>query len=460
MRVINLVELFKEKEKFINTEVKLQGWVRNHRKQKEIGFIDFYDGTVFITLQLVYNNEVINKEDKYYAGSAIEVIGKFVESNGSQDYELEVSNIILKGSSVENYPIQPKRHTREFLREVAYLRPRTPLFSAVFRVRSIVSKLIHDYFQNDGYVYLHSPIITANDGEGAGEMFQVTTFELENLKKLGKEEIDYSKDFFNKKTSLTVTGQLQSEAFALAFKKAYTFGPTFRAENSHTKTHAAEFWMIEPEIAFCDLEEIMKVEEDCLKYVIKNLLEQAPLEMEFFDKFVSNGLIEKLTNMLNTDVNKLTHKEAVDILLNCGVEFDNKLSYVDDLATEHEKYLTEVHFKSGVFITNWPKDIKAFYMRLNDDNETVAAVDFLVPGVGELMGGSQREERVDLLLSRMKELNIEEEGMEWYVNLRRFGGVEHAGFGIGFERLLIYLTGVDNIRDVIPFPRTPGNCEF
>ena len=365
--------------------------------------------------------------------------------------------LFRSGDCPLDYPIQPKRHTREFLREVSYLRPRTNLFQAVFRIRSIAAMAIHEYFQENGYVYFHAPIITASDCEGAGEMFQVTTLDLERIAKSG--EVDYSKDFFDKPANLTVSGQLQAEAYALAFRKVYTFGPTFRAENSNTKTHASEFWMIEPEIAFCDLEQDMDVMESMLKYVISYTLEKGRTELEFFDKFVENGLIDKLQSVVDSKAARITHHEAIEILKNSGKKFENEPQFGEDLATEHEKYLTS-YYNAPVFVKDWPKEIKAFYMRLNDDKKTVAAVDLLVPGAGELMGGSQREERLDVLIDKMNELNVPTEGMQWYLNLRKFGGCVHSGFGMGFERLLIYLTGVENIRDVIPFPRTPGNCEF
>ncbi len=453
-------ELYSTYSNFIGKEIKLQGWIRNHRKQKEMGFIEFNDGTYFKCVQLIYTSKLRKFEDiqKLRVGSAITVVGTVIESDREeQPFEISVKEITLEGDCPDDYPIQPKRHTREFLREQAYLRPRTNLFGAVFRVRSIVAMAIHSYFQERGYVYVHAPIITGNDCEGAGEMFHVTTIDFDRLN--GK-EIDYSKDFFGKKTSLTVSGQLQGEAFAMAYKKIYTFGPTFRAENSNTKTHASEFWMIEPEIAFCDLNGLMDIEEDVLKYIIKYTLEHAREELEFFDKFVETGLISKLEKVVNSKAVRITHKEAIKILLKSGKDFENKPAYGEDLATEHEKYLTGEHFKSPVFVCDWPKDIKAFYMRMNDDKETVAAVDLLVPGSGELMGGSQREERIDLILARMKQLGISASEMDWYLNLRKFGGCKHSGFGMGFERLLIYITGVENIRDVIPFPRTPKNCEF
>jgi asparaginyl-tRNA synthetase len=453
-------ELYSTYSDFIGKEVTLQGWIKNHRKHKEMFFIEFNDGTFFKSFQLIYNSKLRKFEDiqKLRIGSAITVVGTVIESpREEQPFEIAVKEITLEGDCPDDYPIQPKRHTREFLREQAYLRPRTNLFGAVFRVRSVVAMAIHSYFQERGYVYVHAPIITGSDCEGAGEMFQVTTI---NVDKLDGKEIDYTKDFFGKKTSLTVSGQLQGEAFAMAYKKIYTFGPTFRAENSNTKTHASEFWMIEPEIAFCDLNGLMDIEEDVLKYIIKYTLEHAKEELEFFDKFVESGLINKLEKVVSSKAARITHKEAIKILLKSGKEFENKPAYGEDLATEHEKYLTGEHFNSPVFVCDWPKDIKAFYMRMNDDKETVAAVDLLVPGSGELMGGSQREERIALMIDRMKKLGIDASEMDWYLNLRKFGGCKHSGFGMGFERLLIYITGVENIRDVIPFPRTPKNCEF
>jgi asparaginyl-tRNA synthetase len=458
---LDVKELYEKIETYMDKDVVLEGWIKNHRKQKEFGFIDFFDGTYFTPVQIVYSNNLDSFEDiqKYRVGSAIRVFGKVIKSLGAnQAFEIELNKIELEGDCPEDYPIQPKRHSREFLREMAYLRPRTNLFQAVFRVRSIASEAIHKYFQDKGYVYIHTPILTDSDGEGAGEMFQVTTLDLDKISKT--KEVDYSKDFFGKKAHLTVTGQLQAEAFALAFKKVYTFGPTFRAEKSHTKTHASEFWMIEPEIAFCDLEGVMDIEEDMLKYVIQYVMDKAKVEIEFFDKFVEPGLIEKLNVILNNKAVRITHKEAIDILLENSSKFENMPKHGQDLATEHEKYLTEIHFKAPVFVKDWPKDIKAFYMRLNDDNQTVAAVDLLVPGAGELMGGSQREERLDVLESKMDLMNVPKESLDWYINLRRFGGCKHSGFGMGFERLLIYITGVENIRDVSASPRTPGNIGF
>ena len=441
----------------IGDEVVVQGWIRNHRKQKEFGFIDFSDGTTQQHLQIVYDNELSNFEDiqKMLVGCAIEVKGTLVESSGNQDVELKASEVILLGDCPADYPIQPKRHTREFLREQAYLRPRTNLFQAVFRVRSVAAYAIHKYFQERNYVYFHAPLITASDCEGAGEMFQVTTLDLERVN--GKP--DYSKDFFGKMANLTVSGQLEAETFALAYKKTYTFGPTFRAENSNTKTHANEFWMIEPEMAFTDLNGDMDVMEDMLKYVVQYVLDNASLEIDFFDQFVEKGLKEKLTKLVNSPFTRIDHEEVIKILKEADVKWEFQPEYGEDIAKEHEKYITE-YFNGPVFIKNWPKDIKAFYMKQNDDGKTVAAVDLEVPGAGELMGGSQREEDYDKLVNRMKELGMETEGMDWYLNLRKFGGCVHSGFGMGFERLLIYLTGVENIRDVIPYPRTPGNCEY
>lgn len=455
---MDLVSLYKDIKQYIDKEVILTGWIRNHRKQKEFGFIDFYDGTCFKSIQVVYDNKLSNFDfiSKLRVGSAIKVIGILSKSLGSgQDYEVLASDIILLGDCPEDYPIQPKRHTREFLREVAYLRPRTNLFQAVFRVRSVAAFAIHSYFQSNGYVYFHAPIITASDCEGAGEMFQVTTLDLNRVN--GKP--DYTKDFFGKPANLTVSGQLQAETFALAYKKTYTFGPTFRAENSNTKTHASEFWMIEPEIAFCDLDQDMDIMESMLKYVVKYVLDNCKEEMEFLDKFVEKGLITKLNSLINSKFTRIKHEDVITILKEAKVKFEFEPEYGCDIAKEHEKYITE-YFNGPVFIIDWPKDIKAFYMKLNEDGKTVAAVDLEVPGAGELMGGSQREEDYDKLLKRMKELNMPLEGMDWYLNLRKYGGCVHSGFGMGFERLLIYLTGVENIRDVIPYPRTPGNCEF
>jgi len=458
---MELVYLHNHVEDLLNENVKLQGWIKNHRKQKEYGFIDFYDGTCFKSLQLVYTNALQNFDDiqKIRVGSSIEVEGTLIESEGKgQAYELKVSNITLLGDCPEDYPIQPKRHSNEFLREQAYLRPRTNLFSAVFRVRSVAAMAIHSYFQDQGYIYTHTPLITTTDCEGSDQMFKVTTLDFDKLPKVdGK--TDFSKDLFGKKSYITGTGQLHGEAFAMAFRKIYTFGPTFRTEKSNTKTHANEFWMIEPEIAFCDLEGLMDIEEDMLKYVIKYVMDKCPQELEFFDKFVEKGLLEKLNKVVNSKFIRISHEEVIKILKEADVKWEFKPEYGEDIAKEHEKYITE-YFNGPVFIKDWPKDIKAWYMKLNDDGKTVAAVDLEVPGAGELMGGSQREEDYDTLIQRMNELNVEREPVEWFLNLRKYGGCVHSGFGMGFERLIIYLTGVENIRDVIPFPRTPGNCEF
>ena len=456
--MIDVKDLFKSN--YIDKEVTISGWIKNHRKQKEFGFIDFNDGTYFKNLQIVYDNSLENFEEiqKLHIGSAITVKGKIIKSEGNgQDIEMKLYSFILEGDCPEDYPIQPKRHTREFLREQAYLRTRTNLFGAVFRVRSVAAYAIHKYFQDNGYVYFHAPIITASDAEGAGEMFQVTTLDLNRIIKDNK--LDYSKDFFGKQAALTVSGQLQAESFALSYKKTYTFGPTFRAENSNTKTHASEFWMIEPEIAFCDLNKDMDIMEEMLKFVVKYVLDNLPEEMEFFDKFVEKGLLDKLNKLINSKFTRIDHEEVISILKKAPIKWEFSPEYGEDIAKEHEKYITE-YFNGPVFIKNWPKDIKAFYMKQNPDGKTVAAVDLEVPGAGELMGGSQREEDYDKLLNRMKELNMNSDQLDWYLNLRKFGGCIHSGFGMGFERLIIYLTGVDNIRDVIPYPRTPGNCDY
>ena len=457
---MTLKELYESIEKYLEKEIEIQGWIRRHRKQKEFGFIDFSDGTCFKHIQIVYDKETkdFDKIDALKHGSAIRVLGTVVKSEGKgQDYEIKAKEVMLEGDCSDDYPLQPKQHSREFLREIGYLRPRANLFQAVFRIRSVAAMAIHTYFQERGYVYLHAPLITASDCEGAGEMFQVTTLDLDRV--ASSQKLDYSKDFFGKPASLTVSGQLQGETFAMAFRNIYTFGQTFRAENSNTKTHASEFWMIEPERAFCDLEGLMDIEEDMLKFIVKYVLEHAKDEMAFCDQFVEKGLIEKLEKLVNSHFTRITHEEVIKILKEAKVEWEFTPEYGEDIAKEHEKYITE-YFHGPVFITDWPKDIKAFYMKQNPDGKTVAAVDLEVPGAGELMGGSQREEDYQKLLKRMDEMKVPTEGMEWYLNLRRFGGCVHSGFGMGFERLLIYLTGVENIRDVIPYPRTPGNCEF
>ncbi len=458
----DLVNIYKETEKYLNEKVIVEGWVRNHRKQKEFGFIDFSDGTCFKTLQVVYDNKLSNFDEiqKIRVGSAISVEGTLIESpKEGQPFELQVENLELLGDSPETYPIQPKRHTREFLREQAYLRPRTNLFQAVFRIRSLAAMAIHEYFQNNGYVYVHTPLITCADCEGSDQMFKITTLDFDNIKKDEDGKADMKEDLFGQKAFVTGSGQLHGEAFALAYKKIYTFGPTFRTENSNTKTHANEFWMIEPEIAFCDLNGLMDVEEEMLKYVVNYVLERAKDELTFLDNFVEKGLIEKLTKLVNSEFTRITHEDAITILKNANVNWEFEPEYGEDIAKEHEKYITE-HFGGPVFITNWPKDIKAYYMKQNPDGKTVAAVDLEVPGAGELMGGSQREEDYDKLIKRIEEMEVDRETIEWYINLRKFGGCVHSGFGMGFERLLIYLTGVENIRDVIPFPRTPGSCLY
>ena len=459
---LDVKDLYDGIKDYMDKEVTLQGWIKNHRKQKEFGFIDFSDGTSFKHVQLVYDNslEEFDEIAKLHIGCAITVTGTIIKSEGAgQDFELKVKSIKSEGDCPEDYPIQPKRHSNEFLREMAYLRPRTNLFNAVFRVRSVAAYAIHNYFQSRNYIYVHTPLLTTADCEGSDQMFKVTTLNLNNLPLTEDKRVDMSKDLFGKLAFITGSGQLHGEAFAMAYKKIYTFGPTFRTENSNTKTHANEFWMIEPEIAFCDLEGLMDIEEEMLKYIVSYVLERCSDEIDFFDKFVSKGLREKLEKLVSSHFTRITHHEAVDILLKADKKWEFTPSYEDDIAKEHEKYITE-YFNGPVFITDWPKDIKAWYMKVNDDGKTVAAVDLEVPGAGELMGGSQRETNLAILEERMNELGVDKSAVDWYVNLRKFGGCYHSGFGMGFERLVIYLTGVENIRDVIPFPRTPGNCEF
>ena len=458
---MDLKDLFLNIKDYVGKEVCLSGWIRNHRKQKEFGFIEFSDGTVFKHIQIVYDNSLSDFDEisKLHVGCAISVVGELIESQGSgQDYEVVMKSYKLEGDCPEDYPIQPKRHSMEFLREQAYLRPRTNTFQAVFRVRSMAAHAIHEYFQSHGYVYAHTPLITTADCEGENQMFKVTTLDFNNLPMIDG-SVDMSQDLFKKQAYITGTGQLHGEAFAMSFKKIYTFGPTFRTENSNTKTHANEFWMIEPEIAFCDLNGLMDIEEDMLKYIVKYVLDKCSDEVEFFDKFVSKGLKDKLEKLVSSDFKRITHHEAVDILNDAKVKWEFQPSYDDDIAKEHEKYITE-YFNGPVFITDWPKDIKAWYMKLNSDDKTVAAVDLEVPGIGELIGGSQREDNYDLIVERAKQMGVDTSVVDWFINLRKFGGCYHSGFGMGFERLIIYLTGVDNIRDVIPFPRTPGNCDY
>jgi len=447
----------------IKEEVLVQGWIRTNRNQKEFGFINFNDGTNLAGIQIVYDKDLENfaEVSKYRVGCALSVTGKIVLTpDAKQPYEIHATKVVLEGDSPEDYPIQPKRHTREFLREQAYLRPRTNLFNATFRVRSLLAYAIHNFFREREFVYVHTPIITASDAEGAGQMFQVTTLDFDNLPLTDDKKVDFSKDFFGRHANLTVSGQLEAETYALAFKNVYTFGPTFRAENSNTLRHASEFWMIEPEMAFCDLDGDMDVIEDMVKYVIRYILDNAKDEMAFFDQFVAPGKIDQLKALLDSHIVRLPYTEAIKIFKESGHNFEVNISYGDDLTSEHEKFLTDTYFKAPVFVTNWPKEIKAFYMRQNDDGKTVAAVDLLVPGSGELVGGSQREERLDVLLARMKEMGVPEDSMWWYTNLRKYGGCYHSGFGLGFERLIMYVTGVENIRDVLPYPRTPKNCEF
>ena len=454
-------ELLSDGSKYVDKEIKIKGWIRNHRPQKEFGFIDFSDGTSFKHLQVVYTNTLsdFDKIIKLHNGSSIEVVGNFVKSEGSgQEYELKAKSVTLLGDCPEDYPLQPKKHSMEFLRSIAYLRPRANTFQAVFRVRSVAAYAIHKYFQDRNYIYVHTPLLTTADCEGSDQMFKVTTLDMNNLP-LKDGSVDFSKDLFNKQTFITGSGQLHGETFALAFSKIYTFGPTFRSENSNTKTHANEFWMIEPEIAFADINDLMDIEEDFLKYIVKYVLDNCPDEINFFDKFVEKGLKEKLEKVVTSDFVRINHKDVIDLLKNSGEKWEFEPEYDEDIAKEHERWLTN-HFSVPVFVKNWPKDIKAYYMKLNSDGKTVAGVDLEVPGAGELIGGSQREENLDVLLKRMEETGADRTSIEWYINLRRYGGCVHSGFGMGFERLIMYLTGMENIRDVIPYPRTPGSCEF
>ena len=445
----------------VGQEITICGWVKNHRKQATFGFINLFDGTCTNSLQVVYDNTLKDFEEvsHIHIGSSIKVIGTVKKSEGKgQDIDLVASDVILLGDCPEDYPIQPKRHTLEYLRSIAYLRPRTNTFQSVFRIRSAAAQSIHEYFRKNNYLYVHTPLITTADCEGSDQMFKLTTFDLNNVPmKDGK--ADMSKDLFGRTAFITGSGQLHGETFAHAFKKIYTFGPTFRTENSNTKTHANEFWMIEPEICFCDLDGLMDIEEDFLKYIVNYILTNCKDDVEFLDKFVSKGLKEKLEKLLNSKFTRIDHKDVIDILKKATVKWEFTPEYGEDIAKEHERYITE-YFDGPVFIKNWPKDIKAYYMKVNGDNQTVAAVDLEVPGCGELMGGSQREENYDKLISRMAEFNINRADIEWYLNLRKYGTTIHSGFGMGFERLIMYLTGMENIRDVIPYPRTPGSCEY
>lgn len=459
---MDILELDKDYTKYLEKEVVLQGWVRNHRKQKNFGFIDFFDGTSFKTIQAVYDDKLANFDviQKIKIGSAVKICGIVAKSEGKgQEYEIKVLEVELLGDCTDDYPIQPKPHSREFLREQAYLRPRTNLFQAIFRIRNSASFAIHSYFQSHGYMYVHTPLITTTDCEGSDQMFKVTTLNMNNLPKAEDGSVDMSKDLFGKQAFITGSGQLHGETFALAFNKIYTFGPTFRTENSNTKTHANEFWMIEPEIAFCDLNGLMDIEEEMLKYVVKYVLDNNKLELQFLDKFIQNGLVKKLTDLINSKFTRIDHKDAIALLKKADVKWEFEPDENGDIAKEHEKYITE-YFNGPVFIKNWPKDIKAYYMKLNPDNKTVAAVDLEVPLAGELMGGSQREENYEKICKRCDEMHVDKDTIDWYLNLRKFGTCVHSGFGMGFERLVIYLTGVDNIRDAIPFPRTPKNCLY
>ena len=453
---MKIKDLYKKYQTIFDKEVELYGWIKNHRKQSLFGFIDFYDGTCFKTVQLIYDETSDFKRiSELKIGSSIKVIGKVIKSEGTkQEFEIKVKDIELIGDSSIDYPIQPKKHSLEYLREQQHLRMRTSTFQAVFRIRSVAASAIHEYFQKRGFVYIHSPFITDSDGEGAGEMFQVTTLDLDKIAQLG--EVDYSKDFFSKKVGLSVTGQLEEEPFIFAFKDTYTFGPSFRADKSHTKIHMAEFWHVEPEMAFCDLDRLIEVEEEFLKYIIKTVLKKCPDELEFLDKFIEKGLIKKLTDHLKSKSKKITHKEAIDILLKADKTWEIKPDYKEDISKEHERYLTEEYFKGPIFITDWPKDIKAFYMKQNDDG-TVKGVDYILPRCGEIMGGSQREDDYDKLISVMKERKMDIEPLKWYLELRKYGSVPHSGFGMGFDRILMYITGMESIKDVIPYPRTHGS---
>lgn len=461
--MILIRDLIKDYEKYSDKEVEVGGWIKNSRFSKNVGFVELNDGTFFNPVQIVVgkDNEDFEKCEKLKLSSAIIVIGKLVLTpNSKQPFEIQAEKIIVEGESTDDYPLQKKRHSFEFLRTILHLRPRTNTFNAVFRVRSRLAFAIHKFFNERGFVYVHTPIITGSDAEGAGEMFRVTTLDLDNIPKDDDGNVDFSQDFFSKSTNLTVSGQLQAEAYALAFRNVYTFGPTFRSEHSNTPRHAAEFWMMEPEICFADLDDVCNLAEDMVRYIIKDVMENCEEEIKFFNSFVDKNLIERLTKVANKSFKKLTYTEAVEILQKSGEKFEYPVEWGMDLQTEHEKYLSEKVVDGPVFVTDYPKEIKAFYMRLNDDNKTVAATDLLVPGIGELIGGSQREERYELLDKKMNELGFNKEEYKWYLDLRKYGGVKHGGFGLGFERMVMYMTGMSNIRDVIPFPRTVGHCEY
>ena len=463
MELTTVKELFSDREKYLDKEVQVGGWIRSIRDSKAFGFIVLSDGTCFDTLQIVYHDTMENfaEVSKLNVGAAIIVKGTLVATpEAKQPFEIQADQVLVEGVSNADYPLQKKRHSFEYLRTISHLRPRTNTFQAVFRVRSLIAYAIHKYFQEQGFVYVHTPLITGSDCEGAGEMFQVTTMDLANVPKKDDGTVDFSQDFFGKPTNLTVSGQLNAETYAMAFRNVYTFGPTFRAENSNTTRHAAEFWMIEPEMAFADLNDNMAVAEGMLKYVIRYVLENAPAEMNFFNQFVDKGLLDRLNHVLNSEFGHVTYTEAIKLLEEHNDKFDYKVFWGCDLQTEHERYLTEEIFKKPVFVTDYPKEIKAFYMKLNEDGKTVAAMDCLVPGIGEIIGGSQREDSYDKLLGRMKELGLREEDYGFYLDLRKYGSVRHSGFGLGFERCVMYLTGMGNIRDVVPFPRTVNNCDL
>lgn len=463
MDLVTVRELYKNREAYLDKEVSIGGWVRSVRASKAFGFIVVSDGTYFETLQVVYHDTMANFAEisKLNVGAAIIVKGTLVATpDAKQPFEIQATEVSVEGPSAPDYPLQKKRHTLEYLRTITHLRPRTNTFQAVFRVRSLIAYAIHQYFQERDFVYVHTPLITGSDCEGAGEMFQVTTMDLNSIPKNEDGSVDYTKDFFAKPTNLTVSGQLNGETYAMAFRNIYTFGPTFRAENSNTTRHAAEFWMIEPEMAFADLEDNMEVAEGMLKYVIRYVLEHAPEEMAFFNNFIDKGLLDRLNNVVNSEFGRVTYTEAVKILEEHNDQFDYKVSWGCDLQTEHERFLTEQIFKKPVFVTDYPKEIKAFYMKMNPDGKTVAAVDCLVPGIGEIIGGSQREDSLEKLTARMDELGLKKEDYQFYLDLRKYGSARHSGFGLGFERCVMYLTGMGNIRDVIPFPRTVGNCEL
>ncbi|MCQ4921449.1 asparagine--tRNA ligase [Tissierella carlieri] len=455
--------IYNDTDKYLNQQIELEGWIRTSRSSKAFGFIELNDGTFFKNIQIVFEEGLENfKEiEKLPLSSSIKVKGILVTTpEAKQPFEVKASEIEIEGYSTAEYPLQKKRHTFEYMRTIAHLRPRANTFNAVFRVRSVLAYAIHKFFQERGFVYVHTPIFTASDAEGAGEMFRVSTLDFNNLPLTEDKKVDFSKDFFGKEINLTVTGQLEAEAFALAYKDVYTFGPTFRAENSNTARHAAEFWMIEPEIAFADINDNMQLAEDMMKYIIKYVMENAKEEMEFFNNFVDKGLFERLQNVVNSDFGRITYTEAVELLKKSGEEFQYPVEWGMDLQTEHERYISEKVFKGPVFVTDYPKEIKAFYMRLNEDNKTVAAMDLLVPGVGEIIGGSQREERLEVLEQKIIDNGMDPEDYWWYLELRKFGGTKHAGYGLGFERAVMYITGMSNIRDVIPFPRTVKSAEF